>query len=202
MKGFIYFAGGLVIGAGASFLLCRQYYQNEMDDLSDYYIRRCKPEPKEDINKDEKKTSYDTVSSVKEINKSIKAKTKKAIKKAEAVDYAAFGKKEEGDYMVNEQTELTVNPPKGKKIYMITSDDFVERNNYEKEYLTYFEEDDVFLNENNEVIDNGKKLVDTSNLNKINECDSNVMYVRNEIEGTDFEIIFEDGHYKDFQNEV
>lgn len=199
MKEFICFASGLVIGAGASFLLCRKYFQNEMDNLSDYYIRRCKPETKEEMKKTDEKASYDTASNVTEIKKTVKAKR---TRKAENVDYASFGKKEEGDYMSNEQAEVTAKIPKGKKIYPITSDDFVERNNYEKEYFTYFEEDDVFLNENNEVIDNGKKLVGVSNLKKIDEYESNIMYVRNETEGTDYEIIFEDGHYEDFQNEV
>ena len=201
MKKLLYFTGGLIIGAGVSFMVCRKYFQNEINSLNDYYIHRCKPIDETAKEEKEDEANYATASNVSEIKKPVKAK-KASAKKKEAIDYAAFGKKEEEESMTKEQGELTTKAPKGKKIYMITSDDFIERNNFKKEYLTYFEEDDVFLNENNEVVDNGKKLVGASNLKKIDECETNVMYVRNETEGTDYEIIFEDGHYEDFQDEV
>ena len=73
-----------------------------------------------------------------------------------------------------------------------------EEEDYTKRTLSYFSGDGVIMDsDTEEVIDNGIDLVGEENLEKFGEYEPEVVYVRNESNKTDYEVILEDRTYKD-----
>jgi len=76
--------------------------------------------------------------------------------------------------------------------YLISSKEFIEEClNYEKITLTYYESEEVLLDEREEIIDNANNLVgnDFSNHFDENETEKDVVYIRNDYDDTDYEIV-------------
>ena len=80
--------------------------------------------------------------------------------------------------------------------YILEHDEFFN-SEWTSATLTYYEEDDVLLDPNDEIIDDVDRLVGEANLRRFGfgSRDNNVLYVRNENEERDFEIIKVQGSY-------
>jgi len=79
----------------------------------------------------------------------------------------------------------------GKKPSIITSEAYcTDRLDYIKLELTYYEEDDVLVDEGGDVVANGAYMVGEDTLLEFegNADDPDIMYVRNELECVDYEI--------------
>lgn len=83
--------------------------------------------------------------------------------------------------------------------YVITHDEFfTNETDYIQTSLTYYEEDDVLTEtEDDSVIDDTERTVGNDNLLKFGHGskDNNVVYVRNDVMETDFEILRSKGNY-------
>lgn len=91
---------------------------------------------------------------------------------------------------------LKVDPPKENRV-IISGDEFLEDDEYDKETLYYFEEDEVFSDPEYVVVPDGINLVGKENLDHVGMFEDNVLYVRNELFGKDYEVIFHDQAYSD-----
>lgn len=86
--------------------------------------------------------------------------------------------------------------------YIITSDEFTNENlHYDKVTITYYSEDDVLADENEEIISDTDYLIGDDSLTSFGEgCDDpDIVYVRNERISTDYEII---RVYKSYSRDV
>lgn len=79
--------------------------------------------------------------------------------------------------------------------YVIHKDEFNESEEQEQSTLTYFEGDDVLCDERDTPQDNRDAMIGEENLQHFGHGsgDRNVLYVRNEVLGMDFEIVRSDG---------
>lgn len=80
---------------------------------------------------------------------------------------------------------------------IISGDEFLEDDEYDKETLYYFEEDEVFSDPEYVVVPDGINLIGKENLDHVGMFEDNVLYVRNELFGKDYEVIFHDQAYSD-----
>lgn len=84
--------------------------------------------------------------------------------------------------------------------YVISVEEFMEeRDEFEKNTVTYFDGDDVLCDEREAVIPDVENTVGTDSLTKfgVDSNDSKVVYVRNEKLAIDYEIILDDRSYSD-----
>lgn len=84
---------------------------------------------------------------------------------------------------------------------IISSDEFVELNGYDKKTLYYFSEDKVFCDTEYEVVEEGMTLIGEDNLDAVGLYEDGVLYVRSDAYGTDYEVILKDESYRDFMGE-
>lgn len=88
----------------------------------------------------------------------------------------------------------------GKSIYIITKDEFFDTNiDYEKLTLTFFKVDSVLTDERMEVIESPEKFIgNESNLRfGFKSGDNMAVYIRNERNTTDYEVVLDLGSYFD-----
>lgn len=92
--------------------------------------------------------------------------------------------------------------PLAKKPYVIDADDYNTDISYIKKIISYFEEDEVCMdNDTKEILDNVAKEIGIDNLELINTEGNEEIYVRNEKLGIDYNIVSEPGSYEDFIDE-
>ncbi len=94
--------------------------------------------------------------------------------------------------------ELALRAEKPDEPYVISMDEFNEgEESFDKTNLTYYVQDDTLVDERDMPIDNVEYTVGEDNLTKFGHGsgDHNVVYVRNEKIGTDFEVIRSKGSY-------
>lgn len=90
----------------------------------------------------------------------------------------------------------------GDEPYVISPEDFYESQNNEKVTLTYFEQDEVFMGIDEEVVPDGLELIGgDENLSSIGTYEEDVVYIRNNAMGTDYEIIKDSGSYAMYAGE-
>ena len=166
----------------------KAYYNNEyigkllknkeqMDEIADKLTEIDEQNSSENSDNSNEKGEWDE--KVEEIKEKAVKKTKKSTKKAK-----------------NEPVEEKIEPPKDNRL-IISAEEFLEENDFDKETLYYYEEDEIFCTPEYEIVHEGIDLIGKENLDNVGMFEDNVLYVRNELYGKDFEIIFYEGAYSD-----
>lgn len=99
---------------------------------------------------------------------------------------------------INELDEEEIQDRNPEVPYIITEHEFRENElDHEQITLSYFEEDDVLADENDGVIEDSDMVVGDDNLSRFGHGSGNhnILFVRNERMGTDFEIAKSNGSY-------
>lgn len=198
------FTFGVAAGAGVTYVVLNKRFNSQLDEemqkAKEYYISHSSEAttpllPPEENNKTEE--PGDDTNMVED-----KADMKKYKRKAATYDYTKCYDPEEpteGEKAVMEEpVKKTTKKPANKKIYLITEDDWNEDCDNEKVIFTYFDDDDLFIDEAGQVVEDGKKRVGASNLKKIDDYEDGVMYVRNTTTDEDIQIIFETSSYDEY----
>lgn len=187
-----FFAIGAAIGATVTYFytVSKEREKNERDiaELKAYYNNEFKEKLAQ---KHEKMAKNDENSPKIELQNSNDNSENQYEKVIESV-------KEEKIEVVADHTSpvLKVDPPKENRV-IISGDEFLEDDEYDKETLYYFEEDEVFSDPEYVVVPDGINLVGKENLDHVGMFEDNVLYVRNELFGKDYEVIFHDQAYSD-----
>ena len=151
--------------------------KEQMDEIADKLTELDEQNSSENSgNSNEKGEWNEKVEEIKE--KSVK-KTKKSTKKAK-----------------NEPVEEKIESPKENRL-IISAEEFLEENDFDKETMYYYEEDEIFCTPEYEIVHEGIDLIGKENLDNVGMFEDNILYVRNELYGKDFEIIFYEGAYSD-----
>lgn len=194
----VMFMTGLGIGSIGAVLAVRGYYKN-------YYETLCNEDIQSYIEyKDAESKNNETV----EVNPD-KESTDETGEKKEAVDYQAIIQKLNYSEFSKSEAELEKEKEAAKKReevdtsvendtpYVIGPDDFANDSTFEKVTLTFFSGDEVFMTVNEEVLQSGMEMIGRENLDRFGEYESEVLYVRNELQGVDYEVILEERSYED-----
>lgn len=180
MKQLIIFLAGIGVGATGCFLCVKKHYDKITDDeiksVKEYY-------KKEFLEAFDNAHVYSSSSEDSEDNKVTQQNYKS--KGSDLVNYSDFYKKEEE---TNEKNDKLLP-------YVIDEDEFLEENQYDKITISYFEDDSVFVNQEDDIISDGMEFVGEENISKFK---NDVLYVRNEKLGVDYEVILEKGGYEDY----
>lgn len=183
MKQLIIFITGLGIGSIGTWFSVKKYYEKyaneEIESVKEYY----KSDFIEDVRKQMTSNQEDT-----QTNDDAEPNYQEMINK---LNYGQFSQKEPTPEVKKEEISV----PGIKAPYTITPDQFVDDVINDKITLTYFSEDGVFMNEEEDTLPHGTELVGEENLDKFGEYEENVLYVRNESANTDYEVIREDRAY-------
>lgn len=84
--------------------------------------------------------------------------------------------------------------------YVISVDEFtLERNEYDKVTLGYYREDDTLVDENDIPVDDIEQVIGAASLGQFGKFsgDKNIVYVRNERVGIDYEVMFDERSYQE-----
>lgn len=174
MKNIIVFVAGAVIGAGASYIFVKKQSEKtineEVEAVKEYY--RAKDEA---------------------IDEEAKKIARAAVQKPELEEMKEIA----AQYTADEEEKPA---PKKKstsrkrKITYISPEEFEEDMDYAKETLNYYEEDQTLANEADEEL-SLEDTVGVEMLDHIGDYESEVCYVRNPKENTDYEVIVVHGSY-------
>ena len=172
MNKWLIFAGGLVAGGVAGYLIARIQYKKEIDILN------------------------------KELDESVDAEFNKRFKKADeskTKDTDILGEAEQRAYKERmdrysgeeyEDEELEEGPVEyAEKPYVITYEEFANEHihDFDKETLTYYEQDDVLVNDSREIL-NVEFYIGRESLEHVGEQEKDCVHVRNEKHCVDYEV--------------
>lgn len=192
IKEVMLFIAGLGIGSVGTYFVVKKHYENFMDEeiesVKEYYKDNIMEIAEHEFGESAVNPEREEVSE--EANKK-EPDYQKIIKK---LNYGDYSKKD--DKVVESRSKETSIPEK-KEPYVIEPDDFTNDSQYDKITLTYFSEDGVFMSIEEEVVPEGMQLVGEENLEHIGEIEEYVVYIRNEEQGADYEVILEERSYSD-----
>ena len=195
------FAAGLVSGGVGMYFYMKNKYDDyadqECEEVRQYYRKKyglVKPEKGEaEENKDE---LYDgIVDAIKEYaGREDTESFEKIMAESEHPEDDLISDEE-----LNERRVADINENNNSEPVLITSDDYEAYPYYDKEELTYYTEDDILANENDEIVDDVYSLVGDC-LTRTSFIDNSemVLYVRNGNVSTDFEINKIFGSYSEY----
>lgn len=198
-KNIIFLTIGAGIGFAAGWFACNKknegVVEKEIENMSEYFADKFERFKKEFYEEQE-------VSEPKKIDVDI---NKPRTEKEDLVDYQGIIKK----LNYNQFSTKTNKPVEDKEPGLtldtsnpriISADEWLDNNGYEKVVLSYFEDDEVLMTATDEVLDNGIMIVGEENLQEfgINEEEEDTIYVRNDLMGCDYEVVLEEGSYADY----
>jgi len=185
VKGILIFTSGLAIGLGAGMLYFRSYYEKvanqEIEEA--YKVYRGGKFDSETVETTE--TSEDTVN-ITDVT------APDDIYESKIVAYNGYSTTPESDKKEREEELAEAEGPSEDRYmpYEITEIEFSEEElSFDKVSLSYYQDDDVLVDENEEEIISVDDYIGTDNLNIFSKSGKNCMYVRNEKISTDYEIV-------------
>lgn len=171
--------GGLLGGCITYQIIKKRFEQRlaaEMDILKKTFSQKTK-KPKE------KNTSKEANEVADDITSRLNARKKK-----DPIDYTSFYKSsndnEDEETVVEE--ELKTNAPVESLPYVVTPAEF-ESTNFEQRWLTYYAGDNVLADENDEKVDISSTIGESA-LKRFGEYESDIVYVKNDIKETVYEV--------------
>ena len=190
-KNILFFLLGAGVGSTVVYFVVKKHYENlideEVESVRQYY------KSQEDEDDEETDLSENEVKTLKKAPKLAKKDPKTAENDEnykeiiEKMNYGEFFPKKAKTEEVAVEADIPTR-------YVINGDAFAGDNRNEKVSLYYFEGDGVFMNiETDEVVPNGMDLIGEDNFERLGEFEEDVLYVRNDVTKTDYEVIQE--HY-------
>lgn len=84
--------------------------------------------------------------------------------------------------------------------YIISEAEYDESNGFDKVILSFFEDDEVVMDENEEVVTEAIDILGDANLSALrdNTIIEGEIFIRNEQYGTDYQVVLESGSYQNF----
>lgn len=176
-KNLLMLAAGVVIGSCATWKYAenkfRRIADEEISDVKRVYSSNKKTEEKEELKPEQDDTYVPTEEDVND-NKEI----------IEKMNYSSFSKKEK------KETKEVERP------YVITPGEFGECG-YGTVSLTYYADDVLTYEEDDELIDNRDEIVGNDAVNHFGEYEDDSVFVRNDAKKCDYEILYDQRNYHD-----
>ena len=186
LKDVIIFASGIALGAGVTYVYVtkREQNRNEKDiaELKAYYNNQYKEEFREKMSKYVGKEDSETVM----INQN--GNEKPVEDKKEPINEPIWEKEVE---------KIVEKVKNDDKRVIISSEEFLEDEDFDKVTLYYYEDDETFCDPEYVIIPEAIDWIGKENLNNVGMFEDGVLYVRNSLYGKDYEVIFFDESYAD-----
>lgn len=197
-KSLLAFILGAAVGSGVTYLcvkshfneicdqeieIAREHYKQMENDLEAIYEEKIAEDLEKTVKKGPKVDIFDKKTEKKpENDPEEQAKYDKIIEK---LNYGQFFKSE------NEEAPIE----KSDKPYEISDEEWDENNGHAKVWLSFYEDDEVFTDDCDNVVDNGIDLIGENNLTEFGKYEENTLYIRNDKFGTDYMVTLEHTSY-------
>jgi hypothetical protein len=184
MKSILMFIGGLVIGAGASWV----YHKNKYEEMVQDEVEELRAHMKENDSKSIRKPSEDSRESVKEYVEELTLEQyDESLENAKKIiNYSKYSTA--NDEVITDECR----PP-----FVVTPEDFASLPGYDTDTF-YYHQDDIISNCDNEMVDD-IELTFGMSIIKIKEqfgvYEDDAVYIRNERLKTDYEILRDESDY-------
>ena len=216
LKVVLSFLLGGASGAGITYAALKRYYNQKMNeetkDIKEYYERYYS------IQIEELNNRITLLESGQKAQTKAEAKaTKKTVKKVEVAaedrdkyeevvktNYNAISASKDPEKPVTSKKTTTYKKAKPKGPQIITFEEYTADRKHEKVILTYLDQEDMVLDENNEPLVCPEDMIgdDFKDVDSAEFTDGSTVYVRNDSIGKDFEIVMDVYHtYKQFLEE-
>ena len=181
-KNILIFAGGIILGAVGTYLITNKKIKDKYEEIStreitevkQLYLSKCRKQDEIKKLNDEKERMMETI---------------------QANRYSVMDEEEDGEEQLRE-AEAPVEHPDTP--YVITPDQFVnEKRYYEKLTLLYYEDDETLTNEIDDRIEDIDTSIGAESIDHFGEWEPDVVYVRNDRIGIDYEVILQHSAYGD-----
>lgn len=194
IKKLILFFTGAAVGSASTYVTYKYTKAKKMDaefeEMRDIYKKKIEEISKTVDAAIEKSQERENTPEEKSITNQVKPSVKKMAK-----DYQEAAEKY--------SAEKNMTKPSRSLPKVIKPEEFGEIDDYECVTLTYIEKDEIFLDVSDEIVDAAMRNVGKANLNHFSDYEPDVLYVRNESLGIDYEIILkEDITYKEYMTEL
>lgn len=203
----LYFLGGVVVGAAATYLILRKKTEQEIQEEIEAFKENYKPVRVITSSNQTEKTAKDLAAE----NEKKKAELFQMTDIVEKQNYNLFSKPpraidihngiDEGEDLRVYSEEDDPGSPRedlAEKPYTISQDDFVNGERYfDKITLNYYDDKTLIEEISGEIIDDIDAAVGWDSLTKFGEYEEDVVFVRNERTSTDYEVIRQYRNYKD-----
>lgn len=197
MKQFLAFLAGLLGGATAGYFVTKKVYgesyERDLEDIRAYYDEEVKKLKEEKVTVEEEVKTNNKKKTTK-ADTDIKDAAKELSKDEERVDYSGISTEK----TKKSATKTTKSKKKEPDILIIDADEFRARDGRIKETLTYFPQDDRFVDQYNEDIE-AHDLVGSENLDKFDG--NGELYIRNNKNGVDYEVLSEASSYEEYMED-
>ena len=216
MKNWIFFVGGMAVGAGIGVLAVRSHYRklafDEISEIREYAKKKIAAKETAGRNEEAKKELLNDISeteekgraAVEEVRKKYAGETDEKSRKAYSGHFNVFNNPPEASRIDNsyedeeeedpdDPYEIIVkheSPREGSgEPYRITEEEFAGENLfYDKVMLEYYDDGNAVLEDTDEVVESIEDLIGPYILDRPIEDDT--IYVRNDNRSTDYGIIF------------
>jgi hypothetical protein len=192
------FGVGVIVGAVTSYLLTKKKYEQQIaEEHAEIMGELEKPWP----NNAEKKIDQVLEDMKEKDYKEVVKPYSPTASKPDIFDYIK-GNKEVKKYIeyAKPVRDVNYNKPATGEPYVISVEEFSEgKENYDKSTIYYYEADETLADENEETITDVIATVGRDSLNAfgVNSGDDDIVYVRNEKIGIDYEVIRIKGSYQE-----
>ena len=212
MKELIYLVAGLGIGAGVTYILTKSYYEKQID----FEVDETRAAYEAKIDEITKKLTDSNFGDYNELGnpptiESVTLHGSEATKPDEVdqnVDYNKiiedlnYGKGFDDD-SEEEETDIphitAKESSKHSTIKVISEDEFLADEGYEKEIISYFEDGDDFANTEDEIIDDFTSYIGgLDHVRNADIYDGDMVFIRNEITHTDYQIVKHEESYDEY----
>lgn len=182
----LYFVLGAVCGAAGTYFYLKkkfeQYAQEEIDSVKETYRVDKKNEDAPDEEEQPEEEDKVEIKHVKPDLKEYKKQVAKYKDNKKADSYT--------DYSTRiEKPEDPVHKPFKEEPEIISEEDFGEIKGYDTVTLMYYSDGVLAEDISDEIVDDADEKVGTAYVDEINKEDNDVVYVRNDIEKIDYEIL-------------
>lgn len=215
MKGYvggILFVCGAVLGAvGSAFYLRKEFRKiqaedNAVKDMAIIELKRIVDEQEKKLDQEEKTKYQEAVGAILEASGYVSteegkdtAKSEKSPRTRYRASQSKLGAREGLVYSVDEKGRSEA-PSEGPidKPYVITPDDFyLDKKEFDKTTLIYYQTDGVISDEQGEVVEDANMIIGEDWKKALMKSPEDEVYIRNERLSSDFEIVSEMGKYSD-----
>ena len=188
IKYILTFSAGAVVGSAITWKLLKSKYEQIAQDEIDFQLERFSR--REAKLNEELKDVNDVLDTYEKVEKAQVEEYKKTVAERGYTDYTSYSKPTTPENEAKEE-ETTKDKP-----YVITPEEFAEKDDYACINLTYYA-DGILADDDDYLVDDVDNVVGVDSLSRIGEYENDALHVRNDRLKIDYEILRDKRNYTD-----
>lgn len=188
IKYILTFAAGTIVGSAITWKMLKSKYEQIAQDEIDFQLERFSR--KEAKLNQEIKDVNDVLDAYGKVEKAQVEEYKKTVAERGYTDYTKYSTQDTPENEAKEEDTNEVKP------YVITPEEFAEKDDYQCINLTYYA-DGILADDDDYLVDDVDNVVGVDSLSRIGEYENDALHVRNDRLKIDYEILRDKRNYTD-----